>query len=278
MPTPDAFVERPGFVFDTETTGVSAQLDRVVELGAVCLLGGQTSQERRMRINPEQPIPQGATAIHGIRDEDVVGKPTFSAIAERFAMYLDGRMHGGVTPWLAGYNAAGFDVPLLNAEFARVGCSICIDPAVVVDPMLFARWHLRHLRSRSLASICAHFGINVGRSHSALDDARATADLLFRLLAEGMMPPSVSEALRQQAELRLQLDAEWQDFSYWLYRDRNDGCLRLGAGSYIGTAVNDANPDYLRGLIGKVSDMPERVRAMLLAAATQRSTNVNAAL
>jgi DNA polymerase-3 subunit epsilon len=279
MPTSDAaekvtflegtFIERPGFVFDTETTGVSAEDDRVVELGAVCVAGGKISGDRRMRINPGRPIPEGASAIHGIKDADVAGKPTFAEVADRFAMYLDGGMHGGVTPWLAGYNATGFDVPLLNAEFARIGSPARVDPARVVDPMVFVRWHLRHLRSRSLENVCRHFGIDGGRAHSALDDARATAELLLRMVAEGLIPMNIAEALHAQARMRAALEAEWQDFSYWLYHDRSDGRLRLGAGSHIGMPLADASPDYLRSLLSKIADLPERVRATFLTASSQ---------
>lgn len=259
----------PGFVFDTETTGVCPDEDRVVELGAVCFAEGRIANERRMRINPGRPIPAEASAVHGIWDADVQSKPTFADIASRFSPYFDGRMHGGRAPWLVGYNAGGFDVPLLNAEFRRIPFAFHIDPKRVVDPMLFVRWHLRHLRSRSLENICLHFGIDTGRAHSALDDARATGALLFRLLDDGLIPPVVSEALRLQEQLRPQLEAEWQDFSYWIYRDRRDGRLRLGAGSFIGTAVTEASPDYLRSLLSKISDLPERVRATFMAAASR---------
>lgn len=274
MPNSDAddagtFHTLPGFVFDTETTGVCPDEDRVVELGAVCFAGGRIADERRMRINPGRPIPPEASAVHGIRDADVQSKPTFADVAPRFSPYFDGRMHGGVNPWLVGYNAGGFDVPLLNAEFRRIEYAFHIDPKRVVDPMLFVRWHLRHLRSRSLENICLHFGIDTGRAHSALDDARSTGALLFRLVDEGFMPAVVSETLRLQEQLRPQLEAEWQDFSYWIYRDRGDGRLRLGAGSFIGTALAEASPDYLRSLLSKISDLPERVRATFLAAATR---------
>ena len=264
-----SFADLPGFVFDTETTGVDADSDRVVELGAISVARGQLVDERRMRINPERPIPPGASAIHGISDADVAQKPTFAAVAERFALYFDGSRHGGVLPWLAGYNATGFDVPLLNAEFARIGSAVRIDVGRVVDPMIFVRWHLRHLRSRSLVNICQHFAIDAGRAHSALDDARATANLLFRLITEGFIPNDVAAALQLQAQIAPQLQAEWQDFAYWLYHDRADGRLRLGAGSHIGTPVEAASPDYLRSLLAKVSDLPQRVRDVFLDAASR---------
>ena len=256
----DSFFSRPGFVFDTETTGVSVEEDRVVELGGVAYRNGQEVLQRRVRVNPGVPIPASASAVHGIYADQLVGKPSFGEVGERFVAYLDGRMHDGQTPWLAGYNAVCFDAPLLNAEFRRVGISVSIDPSLVVDPMVFVRWHLRHLRSRKLEAVCQHFGLAPGRSHSALDDAKATGQLLFRLIAEGMLPSSVSQALREQATIARILLAEWEDFSYWLYRDRHNGQLRLGAGTHIGSSLEEVSADYLRSLLAKVGDMPQNVR------------------
>lgn len=261
------FQQCPGLILDTETTGVSASDDRVVELGAICYRDGQPTLERRMRINPGRPIPAEATRVHGISDADVAGKPPFAAIIDRFLPYLDERMHDGMQPWLAGYNAVGFDIPLLNAELRRAGHPHVIEVDRVVDPMVFVRWHLRHLRSRSLESVCGHFGIPTGRAHSALDDARATGALLFQLITDGLIPNDIAAALQQQRVLTERLASEWQAFSYWLYHDRQDGSLRLGAGSMIGTLLTDASPDYLRSLLAKISDLPERVRDTFLSQA-----------
>jgi DNA polymerase III epsilon subunit-like protein len=187
-------------------------------------------------------------------------------------MYLDGRMNAGEKPWLAGYNAVCFDGPLLNAEFVRAGLAPPITPDRIVDPMVFVRWHLRHLRSRTLENICRHFGIDRGRSHSALDDAKATGELLLTLVRQGLLPPLVEPALTEQALLRRRLDAEWRSFGYWLYHDRSDGRLRLGAGSYIGSPLSEVSPDYLRSLVSKIGDLPDLVRTTFLAGAARPST------
>lgn len=263
------FSELPGIVFDTETTGVEPDRDRVVELGAICVTRGALTAERRMRINPERPIPASASAIHGIYDADVRDKPVFAAVAERFIAYLNGgalgdvNVGGGVA-WLAAYNAGGFDVPLLNAELVRAGLPPSLQSQRILDPMIFVRWHLRHLRSRSLENVCKHYGIPLNNAHSALGDARATALLLLRMVSEGLIPADIETALAEQAQHRALIAEEWEQWSYWLYRDRQDGRLRLGAGSFCGQYLGEVSGDYLRSLASKVSDLPERVRATFL--------------
>lgn len=254
----------PGFVFDTETTGVDVEQDRVVELGAIGCEAGAAARERKMRIDPGVPIPAAASEIHGIYDEHVRGKPSFKAIAARFIEYLTGHAQGHEAPWLCGYNAAGFDVPLLNAELARAGLDVRIDAASVVDPMVFVRWHLRHLRKRSLESACEHLGIPLLRAHSALDDATATLQLLLRMMDRGFIPTTLGEVLLEQARVSRLMQAEWEQYSYWLYHDRTDGKLRLGAGSYCGRYLGEVSHDYLQSLIKKVDDLPDKVRATFL--------------
>ena len=264
VPEHATFGDWPGFVFDTETTGVDVNSDRVVELGAVCIAGGAQAAKRKMRIDPQMAIPKGASDIHGIRDEHVRGKPTFAAVAPRFLEYLDGRVPGPKAPWLCGYNATGFDVPLLNAELARAGIDVAIDVQRIVDPMVFVRWHLRHLRSRSLESACQHFRVELLKAHSALDDAAATAALLLQMVERGLIPENISAALTEQRRFAKIMQEEWDQWSYWLYRDRQSGELRLGAGSHCGRYLGEVSADYLHSVIVKVADLPPEVRVTFL--------------
>jgi DNA polymerase III epsilon subunit-like protein len=266
VPAGTTFAEWPGFVFDTETTGVDVNQDRVVELGGVCIEGGEQTAVRKMRIDPQMPIPKGASDIHGIRDEHVRGKPTFAAVAPRFVEYLSGSAFPGgpQAPWLCGYNAIGFDAPLLNAELARVGLPDRIPIEQIVDPMVFVRWHLRHLRSRSLESACAHFGITLLKAHSALDDATATATLLLHMVARGLIPADIRTALGEQARFAAIMQKEWDQWSYWLYRDRESGKLRMGAGTHCGRYLGEVSADYLHSLVTKVTDLPDEVRTTFL--------------
>lgn len=248
------------FVFDTETTGIDLDNDRIVELGAAYFERGARLQRRRMLVNPGRPIPPEATAVHHISDEDVRLASPFAEVGPRFVTHLDGSALGGPAPVLCGYNATRFDAPLLNAELARIGSAVRIDPERVVDPFFFALWHLRALRSRKLVFVCERFGVRLVDAHSAAADAVATGEVLFAMIREGLVPDDHDDALRAQSALRELLDLEWERWSYWLYEDRESGVLRMGAGKYCGAPVAEVDPGYFAFLVDKIGDLPEPVR------------------
>jgi DNA polymerase III epsilon subunit len=119
-------------IFDTETTGLDAREDRIIELGCIELDNRfPTGRTFHHYINPQgRAINPEAQAVHGIGAEQLVGKPTFGDLAEKFLAFIDGAK-------LVAHNA-GFDMGFINAEFARLG-----HPAVgqerVVDTLALAR-------------------------------------------------------------------------------------------------------------------------------------------
>lgn len=99
-------------VLDVETTGLSPNGDRIVEIALVRLApDGRPIDEWTTRIDPEGPV--GATHIHGITQADVAGKPRFRALAPQLASLL------GDLPIVA-HNAT-FDLAFLRSEFERAG-------------------------------------------------------------------------------------------------------------------------------------------------------------
>ena len=119
-------LERPLVVFDIESTGIMPQRDRIVEIAVLKVFPDGRTQNTVRRLNPEMPIPPGATAVHGITDDDVKECPVFSLIAEKLFNYIDGCD-------LCGYNITGFDIPMLEAEFKRAGFEFKVDERKVVD-------------------------------------------------------------------------------------------------------------------------------------------------
>ena len=253
--------DAPVFVFDTETTSLDPKEARIVELGAAHFEGRAFQGPRRALLDPGVPIPSACSEIHGITDEMVRGKPDFAAVAPRFLEHLDGERGQGEPPILVGYNAIAYDVPVINAELSRHRFEEAIDANNVLDPIIFVRWSLRHLRKRTLQGVCAHFGLEPGRAHSAAADAKATGELLFTMIAEGLIPDTPDEAFSEQDRLRPMLDREWDAYSYWLYRDRDDDVLRMGAGAHCGLPIEEVDANYLQFLLGKIDDLPEAVRA-----------------
>ena len=69
-------LDRPLVFFDLETTGTDTRSDRIVEICVVRLNPDGSREEKTRRINPERPIPAGASAVHGIYDADVGASAT----------------------------------------------------------------------------------------------------------------------------------------------------------------------------------------------------------
>jgi len=101
-------------VFDLETTGGDPDNDRIIQFGGVKLSGDLVEIPSRIAImvDPDYPISPESTAIHGITNADLVGRPKFAEVAVLIEQWI-----GDCD--LAGHNILAFDLPLLIAEFER---------------------------------------------------------------------------------------------------------------------------------------------------------------
>jgi len=163
-------------VFDTETTGLDARADRVIEIGGVELVNrfptGRTFHEF---INPQgRSVHPEALAIHGISDAQLAGKPTFVEVVDRFLEFIDGAT-------LVAHNAT-FDIAFVNAELDRVG-----QPAVTVDRVIdtLAIAKRKHpMGPNSLDALCRRYGIDNSHrtKHGALLDSELLAEVYIELI------------------------------------------------------------------------------------------------
>ena len=110
-------LQRPLVIVNLATTGALRQHDRAVALFAVKLWPSGDTHLSLDTVNPMRPISRGATATHGITDEDVAGSPAFSAIAAGWGVLLAGSD-------IAGVDCEGRDIALLQAEYVRVGIDL----------------------------------------------------------------------------------------------------------------------------------------------------------
>jgi DNA polymerase-3 subunit epsilon len=175
---------RPLVFFDLETTGIDPATDRIVEISALRVEpdGGRDSRTRR--INPGRPIPAAATAVHGIRDEDVRDEPSFRQVARGLLEFLDGAD-------LAGFNVVRFDIPLLEREFRDCGLDLGLDRRKVVDALtIYHRMERRDLA----AAVEFYLGREHAGAHAAEADVLATAEVLDAQLGRyADLPRSVDE-------------------------------------------------------------------------------------
>lgn len=160
-------------VFDLETTGLDTRADEIVSMGAVRALGSRVleSESFATLVDPGRPIPPLSTSIHGIDDDAVKGAPDQARAARAFAAFA----HDAV---LVAHNAA-FDLAFLKRAGATCGLAFDHPP---FDTLLIARWLFPDLADHSLDGLASLLGVEIGKRHSALDDARATAKVFARLL------------------------------------------------------------------------------------------------
>lgn len=151
-------------VVDVETTGFGAW-DRVVEVAAVSLDATtlRVVDEFETLVNPGRNV--GPTSVHGITEAMVADAPSFEGVAAELA----DRLHGAV---LVAHNLQ-FDRRMLDQEFERF--------TVAEDREWGTGICTLRLSGMKLAVACETHGIRLGTHHRALDDARATAELLRKV-------------------------------------------------------------------------------------------------
>lgn len=161
-------LKRPIIFFDLEATGLDIAKDRIVELCYIRVEPNGNEEARSMRINPEMHIPEVASSVHGITDDDVKDCPTFADVAPQLAATFEGCD-------LAGFNSNRFDLPLLAEEFMKAGVNIDLSHVQAIDVQ-----NIYHkLEKRTLAAAYKFYcGRDLENAHSALADTQATYEVL----------------------------------------------------------------------------------------------------
>jgi DNA polymerase III subunit epsilon len=161
-------LKNPVVVLDLETTGMNIATDRIVEIALLKVNVDGNEEEKLMRINPEMPIPQEVSQIHGIYDEDVKDEPTFRQVAKTLAKFIEGCD-------LCGFNSNRFDIPLLAEEFLRADVDIDLKKHKFIDVQ--AIFH--KMEKRTLAAAYKFYcQKDLVDAHSAMADTKATYEVL----------------------------------------------------------------------------------------------------
>ena len=161
-------LKRPLVFFDLETTGVDTAKDRIVEISMVKVMPNGDEIVRTRLINPQMHIPEDATAVHGITDEDVKDQPTFAQIAKSLSQFIEGCDFGG-------FNSNRFDLPMLVEEFLRAGVDVDFKNRKFIDVQnIFHKMEQRTL----VAAYKFYCDKDLTDAHSAEADTKATYEVL----------------------------------------------------------------------------------------------------
>lgn len=248
-------------VLDLETTGASPADCAVTEIGAVKYRAGECLGTFHTVVNPGVPVPPLITVLTGITDALVAPAPPLEAVLPTFLEFIGPASPGTV---IVGHNVR-FDLSFLDAACDRYGYPRLRH--VRVDTVSLARRLVRdEVPDLRLATLASRFRTSVAPIHRALEDARATAEVLHGLLERagtlGVLGlDDLIELPRMRAhpssnKLRLTMSLPRSPGVY-LFRDRGGRVLYVGKAtnlrarvrSYFGSDDRRKVPQLLRELV-----------------------------
>ena len=161
-------LKNPVVFLDLETTGMNIVTDRIVEIAFLKINVDGSEEEKLLRLNPEIPIPNEVSLIHGIYEKDIKDAPTFKEVAKTLAKFIEGCDLGG-------FNSYRFDIPLLAEEFLRADVDIDFKKHKFIDAQ--AIFHKMEKRTLS-AAYKFYCNQELVDAHSAMADTKATYEVL----------------------------------------------------------------------------------------------------
>ncbi len=171
-------------VLDLETTGLDPTTDRIIEIAAIRFTDGKESGIFESLVNPGIPIPDFITKLTGIRDADVGAEPALEAVFDDCLQFI------GESPLIGhqiNFDAAFIEYNLRRREndfsdWDKEAQRFKYLTNLRMDTLFLARIFLPFLQRFRLASVAAHFGIDLEKAHRAADDARATGRIFVELI------------------------------------------------------------------------------------------------
>ena len=177
--------------FDTETTGLNPEEEKILEIGAVSFDRLGIRARYNVLINPQRKILPEITRVNGIDDAMVSGKPVFAENAGHFLEFVKGSV-------LIAHNAP-FDLGFVNTELSRINLPPLQNETA--DTLKLSRDMLPDLGKYNLQFLAKYFEINVVNAHRAEDDARVCMEVFLKLLDIIRPPkPEPTEPPPEQAQ------------------------------------------------------------------------------
>lgn len=199
--------------YDTETTGVKAGKDFIIEIAAYDPLRGEPFCTL---VNPECPIPAESTQITGITDEMVKDAPRIAEALQKFTEYC--------TPdaILIAHNNDAFDKLFLEAEYARA--KLPMPEWIFFDTLKWARKYRCDLPRHSLQFLREAYGIAANQAHRALDDVYVLHEIFRRMVD----------------------DLSWEQIRDLL--EKKSAIFRMPFGKFAGKPLSEVPRDYFTWL------------------------------
>jgi len=159
-------------VFDLETTGGNHKSDKIIEVGLVKIENLKITKEKNYLINPEIKIPDFIQKLTNIKQDDVKDSPQIESVIDEVLEFMGDSI-------LVAHNTS-FDVPFLNSVLRRLNRPELENKSICTN--LMTKYLIPNLLNSNLNYMSKIFNIKHSKAHRALDDAKATAELLLNYL------------------------------------------------------------------------------------------------
>lgn len=160
-------------VFDLETTGLDADVDRIIEIGAIKLKGMEPVAQFETLVKPEIELTDDIVKITGITPNMLEGQPAIETVLPKFLDFIEGSI-------LVAHNAE-FDTSMIRAACSRLGIDLewpCF------CTLKMARELLPDLENKKLDTIARHYGLTFEARHRSVGDVKVTVGVLKNLLGQ----------------------------------------------------------------------------------------------
>ncbi|MDX2197137.1 MAG: exonuclease domain-containing protein [Cytophagales bacterium] len=223
-------------IVDVETTGGSAQYNKIIEIGIVVVEHGVVTNTFHTLLNPHRKIPPFITSLTGISQDMVDSAPTFAEVSTQILELTAEKVFVA--------HSVSFDYNFIKHECEAAGiaferkklCSIKLTRKLVPD-----------LRKYGLASLCKHFGVINMHAHSALGDAEATAQIFLQLMSLQQFDEAVHTLLKRTNKQKY-LPEQFSETDYenlpeatgvYYFHDRHGKIIYTGKAINIKERVKD---------------------------------------
>ena len=158
-------------VFDLETTGFSPDKNKIIEIGAVKVVGGVITDRFSTFVNPEVPIPFRIEELTSIKDDMVIDAPKIEEILPEFMKFCDGAI-------MVAHNAE-FDMSFIKKNSKDQGIE---REFTIIDTVALARILLPNLNRFKLDTVAKALNVSLENHHRAVDDAACTAEIFVKFI------------------------------------------------------------------------------------------------
>jgi DNA polymerase III epsilon subunit family exonuclease len=171
VPPTLALTETPLVLFDTETTGLDSDLDRIIEFGALKIIGGKVVDEFWSFVSTDIELSQNIVNLTQITQDMLDGAPDIGQVLPKFLDFIKGSV-------IVAHNA-DFDMSMLKASANRLGYEINWPAFCTVK---LARKVLPGLPNYKLDTLAEHFKLTFEARHRAVGDVKVLNGVLQEIL------------------------------------------------------------------------------------------------